>query len=222
MNPILKNLLGISILVIAIAVTLGFLFSDLTQKSFYDESGLKKVAGLKDSVTILKDNFGVSHIYANNREDMYFAQGYIHAQDRLWQMDLTRRVAEGRLSEIFGKDVLDYDILFRTLGIYKTAYQLMDKISPESKLVLESYTKGVNSFIETHNKGVNSFIETHNKNLPLEFDILNYKPEVWKQEHSLMVMRMMAWELNLSWYTDFMFGEIATKLGIERAKETRN
>lgn len=208
MNPVLKNILGITILVIAIAITLGFLFSDLTQKSFYDESGVIKVTGLKDSVSVLKDNFGVPHIYSNNKEDMYFAQGYMHARDRLWQMDLSRRVAEGRLSEIFGKDVLDYDILFRTLGIYKTAYQLMDKISPESKTILESYTKGVNAFIETHNK-----------NLPLEFDILNYKPEAWKPEHSLMVMRMMAWELNLSWYTDYMFGEIVSKLGIEKAKE---
>jgi penicillin amidase len=208
LHPVLKTIIGVVILLIAVFITLGVLFSDLTQRSFYEESGTIKIEGLDDTVNVIRNNFGVAHIYARNERDMYFTQGYTHAQDRLWQMDIMRRVAEGRLSEIYGRDVLDYDVLFRTLGIGKSAYSFYNQLSPKTKSILDSYTKGVNYFIQTHIK-----------NLPLEFDVLNYKPDEWKPEHSLMIVRLMGWDLNLSWYADYMFGEVVNKLGLERAKE---
>ncbi|HEX2786883.1 MAG TPA: penicillin acylase family protein [Ignavibacteria bacterium] len=208
MHPVLKTIIGLLILLIAVFITLGVLFSDLTQRSFYEETGTVKVEGITDTVNVIRNNFGVAHIYARNERDMYFAQGYTHAQDRLWQMDIMRRVAEGRLSEIYGRDVLDYDVLFRTIGIGKSAYSFYNQLSPKTKSILDSYTKGVNYFIQTHIK-----------NLPLEFDVLNYKPDEWKPEHSLMIVRLMGWDLNLSWYADYMFGEVVNKLGLERAKE---
>lgn len=208
MNPILRNVLGILILLIIVLVTVGLLFNNLTKKSFYDESGVIKVKGISKKVNIYKSELGVSKIFADNENDMYFSLGYIHAQDRLWQMDLGRRVAEGRLSEIFGKDVLDYDILFRTIGISKNAELQYNKLSSASKSILDAYCRGVNYFIDNNSK-----------DLPLEFDILNYKPDAWKPEHSLMLIRLMGWELNLSWYSDVMFGEIVKKFGIEKAAD---
>lgn len=208
MQKFVFNIIGIVILISVVIVALYFSFNKLTKKSFYEESGTKKVSGLTDKVEIVKDNFGVPHITANNEEDLYFTLGYTHAQDRLWQMDLTRRVAEGRLAEILGKDAVDYDILFRTIGIGKFSNSLYQNLSPKSKEILINYSKGVNAFIKEFNK-----------KLPLEFDVLNYKPEDWKPEHSIMVIRMMGWELNISWMTEFMFGEIVNKFGVEKAKD---
>lgn len=208
MNNIFKNIAGVLVLVVIVLLTVGLLFNSLTKKSFYEESGSVKVKGISNKISIYKSEFGVSQIFADNENDMYYALGYAHAQDRLWQMDLSRRVAEGKLSEIFGKDVLEFDILFRTLAINKTADKLYEKLSTKSKSILISYCSGVNDFIKSNSS-----------HLPLEFDILNYKPETWKPEHSLMIIRLMGWELNLSWYTDYMFGRVINKLGYEKASD---
>jgi penicillin G amidase len=207
-NPYIKNTTGIALIIITVIITLVILFNQLSNKSFYSESGNVKVKGINEEVTIYRDEFGVSHIEANNENDLYFALGYTHSQDRLWQMDLYRRIAEGKISEIFGKDAIEYDKLFRTIGINKISYQFYQNLSQKSKDLLDSYSKGVNFFINSHIK-----------KLPLEFDVLNYKPEQWKPEHSVMLIRLMGWELNLAWYTDFMFGEIVKKWGIDKAKD---
>lgn len=136
---------------------------------------------------------------------LILTEGYMHAQDRLWQMDLTRRVAQGRLSEVFGSQVIEFDKLFRTIGIHRFAYSWYNSISPESKQILTSYTAGVNKFIETHYD-----------NMPVEFDAMNHRPEPWKPEHSLMLARMMGGTLNIAWYTDYIMGEVLNKTGIER------
>ncbi len=207
-GKILYNLAGILLVFIVISVTLYYQFNKLTERSFYDESGTKTAKGLKGNAEIVFDAYGVPHITCTNEEDMFFTLGYMHAQDRLWQMDLIRRLAEGRLSEILGRETLEYDKLFRTVGIGKYCYKLSKEVSPKTKQILESYSKGVNEFIR----------QNHSR-LPFEFDVLNYKPEEWKPEHSLMVVRMMGWELNISWMTEYMFGEIASKYGLEKAKD---
>ena len=207
-GKILYNLAGILIVLIVVGITLYYQFNKLTERSFYEESGTKTASGLKQNAEIVFDSYGVPHITCSSEDDMFFTLGYIHAQDRLWQMDLIRRLAEGRLSEILGRETVEYDKLFRTLGIGRFCYKLYPQVSPKTKQILESYSKGVNEFIRQNNK-----------KLPLEFDILNYKPEDWKPEHSLMIVRMMGWELNISWMTEYMFGEIASKYGLEKAKD---
>src|ERR1700674_3072570 len=132
MNKILKTFLGIIIVLLPLALTLGLLFNNLAKNSFYPTSGQVKVSGLGSQVKVYFDDYGVPHIFAANETDMYFAMGYMHAQDRLWQMDLTRRVAEGRLSELFGSKALDFDKLFRTIGIDKFAYKLHENVSPKT------------------------------------------------------------------------------------------
>jgi len=208
MNKFSKTFLGTIIVIIPAILVLGLLFNIISKKSFYPTSGQIAVSGLKSQVKVYFDDFGVPQIHAQNQDDAYFTEGYLHAQDRLWQMDLTRRVAEGRLSEVLGSSVIDFDKLFRTIGIHRFAYSWYSKISPESKKILESYTAGVNKFIETHYD-----------NLPVEFDALNYKPEPWKPENSLMLARMMGWDLNIAWYTDYIMGEVLNKTGIEKTAQ---
>lgn len=205
MNKYVKTFLGIIIVAVPVLIVLGVVFNNLSKRSFYPTSGEIAVSGLKSPVKLYFDDYGVPQIYASNEEDAYFTEGYVHARDRLWQMDLTRRVAEGRLSEIFGSTAIEFDKLFKTIGIYRFAYAWYGSLSPKSKEILTSYTLGINSFIESHYN-----------NLPVEFDALNYKPEPWKPEHSLMLARMMAWDLNIAWYTDYILGEVLTKAGIEK------
>lgn len=208
MNKFAKTFLGFWVIIIPSILILGLLFNNLSQKSFYPSSGEIAVSGLKSPVKIYFDKYAVPHVLAQNEDDIFFTQGYLHARDRLWQMDLTRRVAEGRLSEIFGSSTLNFDRLFRTIGIYRFAYNWYNNISPKSKQILTAYTSGVNKFIETHFD-----------NLPVEFDALNYRPEQWKPEHSLMLARMMAWDLNIAWYTDYIIGELVNKTGLEKTSE---
>lgn len=208
MNKYFKNTTGVIFVIIVMVITLIFLFNNLTSKSYYKDSGTISVKGISKDVTVYKDNFGVPQISAENEDDIYFAMGYMHAKDRLWQMDLSRRAAEGRMSEILGNETLEFDKLFRTIGIGKYAEILYGKISPKSKQILNAYSNGVNYFIQINNS-----------KLPLEFDVLDYKPEPWKPEHSLEVIRMMGWELNFSWYCEYAFGEIVKKFGPEKAKD---
>ncbi|MBZ0203126.1 MAG: penicillin acylase family protein [Ignavibacteria bacterium] len=208
MNKFAKTFLGLLVIVIPSILILGLLFNNLSQKSFYPTTGEIAVSGIKSPVKVYFDKYGVPHVLAKDEDDAFFTQGYLHARDRLWQMDLTRRVAEGRLSEIFGSGTMNFDKMFRTIGIHRFAYNWYNNISPKSKQMLTAYTLGVNKFIETHYD-----------NLPVEFDALNYRPEPWKPEHSLMLARMMAWDLNIAWYTDYIIGELVNKTGLEKTSE---
>jgi len=206
LNQFRKNLIGIIIFLVVIIFTIAIMFNYLTTKSFYKEEGEIKVKGINNPVRIYKDLYGVPFIEAKGEDDMYFSLGYIHAQDRLWQMDIFRRIGEGRLAEIFGNEAVEYDKMFKTLALNELADNLWNKLSDHSKRILLHYCEGVNYFITQHKSS-----------LPFEFDVLNYKPELWKPQHSLLVIRLMGWELNLSWYTDYTFGQIVKKFGFEKS-----
>lgn len=201
-----KHLIGIIIFLVVIIITVIFMFNYLTTKSFYKDEGEIKVKGINNPVKIYMDLYGVPFIEANNEDDMYFSLGYMHAQDRLWQMDIFRRIGEGRLAEIFGAEAVEYDKIFKTLALNELADNLWNNLSDRSKKILLHYCDGVNYFITQHKSS-----------LPFEFDVLNYKPELWKPQHSLLVIRLMGWELNLSWYTDYTFGQIVKKFGFDKA-----
>ncbi len=180
----------------------------LVTKSFPQYSGTINSSRISNEVKIYRDEFGVPHIIAHNEYDLFFTQGYVHAQDRLWQMDISRRAGEGRLSEVLGSSTIKFDKMLRTVGFKNIAEKLESSISPKSKEILQAYADGVNEFIRTH-KG----------KYPIEFDMLNYEPEEWKPVHSLMISRLMAWELNISWHVDVALGELVAKLGEEKAKQ---
>jgi penicillin amidase len=166
------------------------------------------VPSIKSEVKIYFDSLAVPYIIANNDEDVAFTLGYLHARERMFSMDMIRRAAEGRLSEIIGPETVPFDRMFRTVGIYRTAKMIKEKMNPVALKLLEAYSGGVNFYLN----------EKKNK-YPVEFDVLGYQPEKWKPEHCIMVIRMMAWELNLGWWTDLTFTELVQKLGEEKVKE---
>ncbi|KAB2921462.1 MAG: penicillin acylase family protein [Bacteroidetes bacterium] len=180
----------------------------LVTKSFPEYDGTMTIAALQGPVTIYRTEYGVPHIIAGNEHDLFFMQGYVHAQDRLWQMDIARRAGEGRLSEVLGTATLRFDRMLRTVGFKRLAERLASQIDPKSREILQAYTDGVNEFIRTHAG-----------RYPVEFDMLNYVPEPWTPLHSLMISRLMAWELNISWHTDVVLGELAARLGDEKARQ---
>ena len=203
-----KVLIGTGTVLVVLVVILFFFVRYQVRKSFPEVTGSLPLARLTGPVDVCRDEFGVPHIIAGNEHDLMIAQGYIHAQDRLWQMDLGRHAGQGRLAELFGSRLVPIDRMFRIVGIQRTAEVLERALTEESRLRLQWYADGVNAFIASH-KG----------RYPIEFDMLQYDPEPWSPVHSLLVARMMAWELNLGWWTDLTMGGIAERVGLQKAVE---
>lgn len=168
-------------------------------------NGRLKLNGLRDRVEIIRDEWGVPHIYAHNDEDVFFAQGFVHAQDRLWHMELNRRLPSGRLAEIVGEIAFGTDKLMRIVGLQRAAKNDWMHASEETVIALNAYARGVNAFLETH----------QNK-LPLEFTLLRFKPEPWRPLDSLVWIKMMAWGQGLNWDAELLRAAILNKLGPER------
>ena len=170
--------------------------------------GSAGLPGLQNEVTVVRDRWGVPHIRANSLEDLAEAQGYVMAQDRLWQMDLLRRVARGQLSEILGKETLAIDKDFRTMEFGRAAERDLELADKESRSILEAYARGVNRFIEQHGK-----------HLPLEFSLLGYKPQPWQASDSLTITAYMYRTLTNTWEEEFDRAIVEARVGPERAKE---
>ena len=172
------------------------------------KQGHLRLTGLHESVEIISDRYGVPHIYAQNEDDLYFAQGYVHAQERLWQMEMNRRLGSGRLSELFGKVALDADRFGRRLGLHRAAAAEVSRLPGQMKSVLEAYARGVNAFIERNAR-----------NLPVEFTLLRCKPGPWQTADSLQWAKMMGWNLGGNWETEVTRAYIVEKAGAERAAQ---
>ncbi|MCW5958582.1 MAG: penicillin acylase family protein [Pyrinomonadaceae bacterium] len=150
------------------------------------------VAGLKQEVAIRRDSRWIPYIEAQNESDLYFAQGFVTASDRLWQMDLYRRVASGRTAELFGKLTLEEDKRWRRFGFGSIVEESYKTMPNELKRVLDDYARGVNAYIATLNKD----------SLPVEFQVLQYSPEPWKPSDSLIIGKILADGLSTSWFED--------------------
>ncbi|WP_345955374.1 penicillin acylase family protein [Mucilaginibacter sp. PAMB04168] len=142
------------------------------------------LAGLKDEVIIRYDENRIPHIFAKNEHDLYYAQGYVTASDRLWQMDIQTRQAAGRLAEVIGPDVLEVDRYHRRMGmVYGAENSLRGMMkNPQTKMVVEAYTAGINQYIR------NLTI----RNYPVEFKLLNYEPEEWKPINCALLLKIMS------------------------------
>jgi len=158
-----------------------------------------QIVGLQDRVTIRRDERGIPYIEAANDDDLYFAQGYITASDRLWQMDLLRRNVRGELAEVLGPAVLSQDQRHRTFGFARIIDATAAGMPPRMRAVLEAYARGVNAFIESRN----------NQNLPPEFIILQYKPRPWLPADSLAVGKLLYEVLSSTWPSDIMRASLA-------------
>lgn len=163
------------------------------------------VPGLNAKVTIIRDTHGVPHIMASNLHDLFFAQGYVTAQDRLWQMDATRRYASGEMAEIFGETFVAHDREQRILGLKDAAGRLATALPQAERSRLEAYAQGVNAFIAARRNS-----------LPLEFRLFRYVPRPWRVEDSMLVQAHMAKLMNFSEVADLLAREkVTAKLGPE-------
>jgi len=169
--------------------------------------------GLSAPVTVFRDPWGVPHIYAENDHDLYFAFGYVQAQDRLWQMDMQRRLARGLLSQVLGpgddNSYLETDIFFRTIGLERAAQKTLEQLDLDSQMMQD-----LNAFMD----GVNWYIATAGPNLPLEFKLLNYQPEPWTMIDTLSFAKFMAYTLSRS-DADLRLAKVVDALGAEQADE---
>jgi len=167
--------------------------------------GQLQVPGLGAPVTVTRDSHGVPTIEAARLDDLFFAQGYVTAQDRLWQMDVMRRFGGGELSEILGEDLLKLDREQRILGLRAAASKALQLASPRDR-----------SFFEAYARGVNAYLATHAHQLPIEFRILGYAPRPWQSEDSLVIANEMVKDLNYHYFFDALAREkILAKLGPE-------
>ncbi|MBE3558613.1 MAG: penicillin acylase family protein [Ktedonobacteraceae bacterium] len=180
----------------------------VTRRPLPKTQGKLCLDGLHEPVEIITDRYGVPHIYAQNEDDLYFAQGYVHAQERLWQMEFNRRLCAGRLAELFGPVALETDRFCRRLGLHRAAAEEVSHLSAHSRRVLRAYTRGVNTFIEQNSS-----------RLPVEFTLLRCKPELWSPADTIQWAKMMGWNLGGNWETEVIRAHLIAKLGSERAKQ---
>jgi penicillin amidase len=180
-------LITILLVVSALGLGAGIL---TVRRSFPVADGSLKISGLTAPVDIYRDEFGVPQVFAANLHDLFFAQGYVHAQDRFWQMDFWRHLGAGRLSEMFGEDQVDTDLFLRTLGWERVAQQELEKVDATTGAILDAYAAGVNAYLGEH----------QGSGLSLEYAVLallnpDYKPEPWSPLNSLTWAKVMAWDL---------------------------
>ncbi|WP_442267430.1 penicillin acylase family protein [Tenacibaculum sp. ZS6-P6] len=202
---VLKKLVFFLLIITSLLVLGYFIFSNLQKPTYQGEVS---VEGLKDKVTVFYDEAGVPHINAQNQEDAYQVFGYVHAQDRLWQMEVIRRIAAGRLSEIFGKELIRADKFFGSLGIEEAAVKTihnLDKNSKAYQLAL-AYLKGINQFIK---EGTT----------PLEFHLVGVEKEEYTLKDMYNVFGYMAFSFAAAHKTDPLLNEIKQNLGVDYLAE---
>jgi len=167
--------------------------------------GRLQVSGLSAPVSVTRDTHGVPTIEAATLDDLFFAQGYVTAQDRLWEMDVMRRFAAGELSEVLGSETLHHDREQKILGLRGAARKSLEIASLRDR-----------GFFEAYARGVNAYINTHGRQLPIEFRILGYAPKPWAPEDSVVIANQMVKDLNYHYFYDALAREkILAKLGAE-------
>ncbi|MFO7865605.1 MAG: penicillin acylase family protein [Candidatus Aminicenantes bacterium] len=176
----------------------------LIERGFPEYSGIKQEAGLLAQVQIYRDHFGIPHIYADNEQDLFFAQGYVHAQDRLWQMETFRRLVRGRTAEVGGEEYVNVDMFMRMLRAEEIAERLSFMISPETERILDAYVQGVNAFMSSHKK-----------NLPLEFESLGLFPEPYSRKDAFSSIILISWFLNQNYSEELLAVKALSKIPLE-------
>ncbi len=210
--PRFLNRLIVIILLVLLAA--GVLVVHVVRSSYPATSGEVRVAGLQSSVEVFRDSYGIPHIYASNDHDLFMAQGYVHAQDRFWQMDYWRHIGSGRLSELFGESVLETDRALRTLGFARIAQAELDRYGKEELALLQNYADGVNAYME----------DRQGSSLSLEYAVLalnnrDYHPEPWEPLHSLTWAKVMAWDLSQNMTSEIARAVLLKTLSFEQVQQ---
>ena len=184
--------------VLVIAAVVGYVWM---RGSLPDLDGTVSVVGIESLVEITRDRNGVPHVVAESRDDALYGLGYVHAQDRLWQMEVNRRIGAGRLSEVMGSNTLTLDRTMRVLGVYRSAQRNYANLDPASRRALESYAAGVNAFVAGRD-----FVQ---RPLPPEFIVLGVKPEPWRPADSLVWAKTLAFDLSVNMSEELLRAHLA-------------
>jgi penicillin amidase len=192
------------VVVLLVIIGVGWLY---VRSSLPQISGRIEIAGLDGPVEIVRDADGVPHIFATTDHDAIFALGYVHAQDRLWQMEMNRRIGAGRLSEILGEQALPTDKFLRTLGAYRATEASWSSLEPRTQMLTEAYVAGINSWLA----------EGHT--LPPEFLLLGFTPQPWTVTDSLVWGKMTAWDLSSNYDLDLLRARLTQAIGAERTAQ---
>ena len=180
LRKLLYVLLGLVLLVVVLAAGARWYVG----RAEADPARDAVLPGLGAEAEVWRDSLGVPHVWAKDEADLFRAVGYVHAQDRLWQMELFRRVADGRMAEVLGPRLVDTDRFLRTLGMGRAAADNERTLDAESRRLLQAYADGVNQWID-HHPGP----------LPPEFLALRFRPERWTVRNTLAIGKIMAWDL---------------------------
>ncbi len=178
----------------------------LLRRTLPQLDGELRLKGLSGTVEIVRDRWGVPHISAHEVHDAVFGQGFCHAQDRLWQMELTRRFTSGRLSEVFGPDALDVDRFQRRLGLHRAAEAEWHAADRELRDILMAYAAGVNACID-------GMLATGRRKLPIEFALARFQPEPWLPTDTLGYARFQAFALSPNWESELVRSRVIARLG---------
>lgn len=170
--------------------------------------GAASPRGLSADVEVIRDRWGVPHIYAETLPDLMLAQGYVHAQDRFWQMESIRRVASGMVAEVVGKRGLPADRFFRRLGFRRAALAEATQLDEDGTLALDSYAAGVNAYLAEHAR-----------RLPVEFRLLRYAPAPWSDIDTLTCGKLLGWALSSNWDTELFRARLIERIGAEAAAD---
>ncbi len=193
--------------IIVLGLTLVIAFQYFFRSAVPDYSGTETLAGLTEQVEVKTDEHGIPHIYAQNETDLYFAQGYIIARERLFQMDMTRLAGRGELCTLFGERTIEKDRFLKTVGFYKKAKLSYPLLLEETKDALQAFAKGVNTYIQTAD------------HLPREYAILGVTPQLWVPEDSIVVALLMSYSLTRSKKIDLVLHKIREKAGDDILKQ---
>jgi penicillin amidase len=196
---------AIAIVVACLAIASGAAYAYLS-RSLPGIDGQESLSGISSSIEVIRDADAIPHIFASNVPDALFGLGYVHAQDRLWQMEFQRRVGHGRLSEIFGAAAVPQDRFLRTVGFGRAARSAWDRMPDEAKAQITAYVGGVNAFISTH----------HGSRLPPEFTLLRFEPEPWSGADVVVWVKMMAWDLSANYSFELLRDDLVRTVGLER------
>ncbi|MGI9026748.1 MAG: penicillin acylase family protein [Burkholderiaceae bacterium] len=210
MRRIARVLVWLIAIVVLIAIVLAFTYRQLTLPKV---DGSLTIAGLSAPVDVVRDAEGIPHIYAASDDDAWFALGFVHAQDRLWQMEMNRRTAAGRLAEVLGPGALDTDRLLRTLGVYRNAQAMETRLNDNTRRALARYAAGVNANLEQRKHSPRSA-------LPSEFLLTGAPfPEPWTPPDSVAWSTMMAWDQSTNWSSELMRMRLSQRLTKQQIDE---
>ena len=190
-----------AIVVVALVVAAVLAITVVLRRRLPVTRGTLTVAGLRAPVTVVRDRFGVPHVDAASMEDAAYAMGVVHAQERLWQLDLTRRVASGRISEMAGLEGLTADRFIRRVGLRRIAEEEAGLVGGETAAMLEAYAAGINAIIDGGGR------------LPVEFSLVRMRPERWRPVDSIACAKLLALSLSLNWDSELQRLRLVQEVG---------